>query len=128
MIEDLCFFAEAVFGPKRNSGGLTMPPEAALIWDWFRDLDGTRNIGTQANSITYAEISAYRTIMEIHMFPWQIRALRSLDDVVMSMRAKKNKGSRSKQESEPSVLVDKSDGAGVKSIMESLAAKSRKKK
>lgn len=84
----------------------------------------------QANPIGFPEIAAYSSLMDVSMQPWEVAAIRRVDDIALAARARKTgrggKGVKT-ADREPDALVSKADGAGVSSLMQGLAAKARKK-
>jgi hypothetical protein len=125
-VDDLCAYAGVAFGPKRATIDLDVPPEAVDVWNWFMDLDRTRQVGMQANPISYQEIEAYARLTGAEIAPWEARAIRRLDDIALS--TKRPKGGKGAKERDPDVLVSAKDGAGVSGLLKGLAAKAPKKK
>lgn len=105
-----------------------LPADTSHIWYWFLDLDRARQVGMQANPIGFSDIAAYSSLMDISMQPWEVAAIRKVDDIALAARARKTgRGGKGGKDREPDALVSKADGAGVSSLMQGLAAKARKK-
>ena len=127
-MSDLCLYAEVAFSAKRGHNDHIIPPEAEDVWLWFLDLDRTRQVGMQANPISYSEISAYAGMTRIELEPWQVAAIRTLDDIALAARTSKaGKGGKPAKERDPEVLISAKDGAGVSGLMQGLAAKAKRK-
>jgi hypothetical protein len=62
------------------------------LWDIFTALNTTRNIGMQANSITYSEMLAYSNLHNITLSQFDISAIEQLDRIALTDPAKLKKG------------------------------------
>jgi hypothetical protein len=68
------------------------PPELPLgarhIWRAFLELHRTRSGGFGPGPITYAEIDAWQRTMCLRLLPWEIFALRRVDDAFLESTMK----------------------------------------
>ena len=55
------------------------PHEVEYIWQWFYELDATRQNGMGAGPITHVEITAWANGMGIDLLPFERQALRQID-------------------------------------------------
>lgn len=60
-----------------------LPRAAAPIWRVFRELHCTRAGGFGPGPITYTEIEAYMRVMCTPLLPWEIQALRQVDNAYL---------------------------------------------
>jgi hypothetical protein len=62
-----------------------LPLGARLIWRAFLELHKTRGaLGFGPASITYAEIFAWQRVMHSRLLPWEVDALRLVDDAFLT--------------------------------------------
>lgn len=65
-----------------------LPPEAAHVWDTFMDLHRTRWASQHGPlPITYAEIQSRTVMQRDRLKPWEVQAIRALDDLWLSEAA-----------------------------------------
>ncbi len=62
--------------------------ELDYIVDWFYQLGATRAISESGpGAITFRDIIAWRELLLIDIHPWEVQAIRSLDDAYLSVVA-----------------------------------------
>lgn len=66
-----------------------LPSIARPIWRAFLELHRTRSGGFGPGPITYAEIDAWQRTMCVRLLPWEVFALRRVDDAFIESTAKK---------------------------------------
>jgi hypothetical protein len=63
------------------------------VWGWFCQLEMARQVGMGRSPITYEAIAAYFRLIGETPLPWEVRAIRAIDDAVLAEIAKgKNNG------------------------------------
>jgi hypothetical protein len=60
-----------------------LPEGARLIWRAFLEMHNTRAGGFGPGPITYAEIDAWQRVMCSRLLPWEVDALRKVDDAFL---------------------------------------------
>jgi hypothetical protein len=50
----------------------------------FSDLHGTRQVGMDLNPITYTEIGIYSELTGMDLDPWEVIAVRAIDDAFLN--------------------------------------------
>lgn len=55
------------------------PMEVKHIWEWFIDLDETRQVGMGVNPICFTEIQAWSQLNRIDLKPFEVEAIRAID-------------------------------------------------
>ena len=89
----------------------------AHIWQWFVDLDASRASGGFGPSpITYSDIAAYQAVTREVIEPWEARAIRSIDDAILSASAKKASANGG-------TVASASDPAAVAALMTTMKGK-----
>lgn len=68
---------------------VTCPFELEHVWEWFYELDGTRQSGMVLGPITNVEISAWASGMGIDLLPFERRAILAVDRAYLAFNAKK---------------------------------------
>lgn len=64
---------------------IALPEAGKLIWQWFVDLHRARSWHMNGpNPISYQEIAAYGRIMCWNMLPYEVEAIRRLDQVFVN--------------------------------------------
>lgn len=53
------------------------------LWEWFLDLNSTRQSGMGINAISYSEIKAWCELVGISLSPYEIRVIKLLDRVYL---------------------------------------------
>ncbi|MGT2429243.1 phage tail assembly chaperone [Cupriavidus basilensis] len=71
--------------------GPELPPAGFQLWEWFMELNTTRQAGVGLSPITYPDIQAFFSMIGERPARWQIDAIRRLDFVVLAAAAKRNK-------------------------------------
>ncbi len=60
------------------------PPELVrYIWEWFWDMQRSRQSGFSANPLTFAEVESWSRLNNISILPWEVRAVREMDDELL---------------------------------------------
>lgn len=67
--------------------GPELPPAGYQIWDWFMELNTTRQVGMGLSPITYSDMQAFFAMTGERPARWQIAAIRRLDAVVLKAAA-----------------------------------------
>jgi hypothetical protein len=56
------------------------PPAAFVyLWDWFWELDHSRDRSMTCAPLTYEETYFWQKLNEVKLFPWELEALRMMD-------------------------------------------------
>ncbi|MGO4326733.1 hypothetical protein AB4Z48_18055 [Cupriavidus sp. 2TAF22] len=71
--------------------GPVLPPAGFQVWEWFMELNNTRQAGMGLPPITYPDMQAFFSMIGEHPARWQITAIRRLDAVVLAAAAKRTK-------------------------------------
>lgn len=75
------------------ANGPTLPKGAKQLWDEFLQLHGSRgSSGWGPQRITFVDIDAWQRVNGVTFEPWEISAIRKLDDIWLSEFAPKPKG------------------------------------
>lgn len=75
-----------------------LPEPLAHVWQMFIELHGARTSnGFGPNAITYSEIAAHAAMTGEQATPYEISALRALDNAWMAQQAKEAERRRSKE-------------------------------
>jgi len=74
--------------PKELEDLVTLPDSLAHCWYWFLDLNNTRPSGFGVSAITYLEIQAYFTLLQIPVQPWEVEIIKLFDQIAMGVSAK----------------------------------------
>lgn len=69
-----------------------IPVEAEHVWEWFCELGGARTNGMAINPIAWADMAAFFTLIRVRPDPWELRAIRALDDAYLESRSDNAKG------------------------------------
>lgn len=76
--------------PDELANAPQMPAELAHVWRWFCELHATRAHGQcGAFPIGFAEIAAWAALTGVRPRPFEVAALRAIDDVFMTPEEKK---------------------------------------
>lgn len=76
-------------GRKKKPVGPTLPPGAVHLWNSFVQLSNARGgNGFGPNPISFAELDAYSRLTAQAFDPWEIEAIRALDDAYLTEAAK----------------------------------------
>ena len=70
---------------------VSCPWELQHIWEWFLELDETRQNGMSIGPITHTEITKWSEGMGYNLIPFERRALRAVDRAFMIHQSKKEK-------------------------------------
>lgn len=72
-------------GRKKKPKGPKLPPGAVHLWNAFIQLSNARGgNGYGPNPIPYTEIDAFCRLTETALDPWEIEAIRALDDAYLT--------------------------------------------
>ena len=89
--------------PKELENQIKMPESLTHCWQWFIDLNATRPAGFGISPITYSEIQAYFSLLQIQSEPWEVEVIKIFDRVALEVAAeqqakedKKNKNKNKK--------------------------------
>lgn len=64
-----------------------VPLEVSHLWTWFCELGAARQVGMDANAISWSDMHAYFALKRIAPEPWELDAIRALDDAYMRSRS-----------------------------------------
>jgi hypothetical protein len=53
------------------------------LWEWFLDLNSTRQSGMGMNAISYSEIKSWCELVGVSLSPYEIRVIKLLDRVYL---------------------------------------------
>jgi hypothetical protein len=68
--------------PKQLAEIPEMPGVLMYLWDWFCALDSGRGgNGFGLNPLSYSEIQAWATLMQVQLAPWEVDAIKRIDAV-----------------------------------------------
>jgi hypothetical protein len=82
-------------GRRHIGKRVRLDPRVSHLWRWFLDLSQARQSGMNGpGPITYAEIAAYATMMKEIITPWEVAAIRRVDDAVLDVIAQKRREAR----------------------------------
>lgn len=63
-----------------------LPPFLDYLMQYFYDLDNARHWSENGPSaINYADIMAYKCLMSVDIEPWEVRAIREIDQVYLDI-------------------------------------------
>jgi hypothetical protein len=68
------------------------PRDLQYLFDWFSELSATRSSGFGLSALSYVDIDAWARLTRRVLRPWEVRALRDLDTIFLSVRAEKANG------------------------------------
>lgn len=93
---------------KRGGHPDLIPPRvplfAAYLWEWYQELNGSRQVGMAANPLTYTEIQAWAAMTGRKPDPWEVEQLKTLDlawlEIVSDTRSKAAERQRQQAERE----------------------------
>lgn len=71
--------------PKELEDLVELPENLINCWRWFIDLNNTRSAGMGFSTITYSEIHAYFTLLQIDVEPWEIEVIKAFDRVAFKV-------------------------------------------
>lgn len=61
------------------------PYEVEYIWDWFTELNAARPAnGMCIGPIPYSEIAVWAKLMQLNLLPFEIKALRAIDEAYVT--------------------------------------------
>lgn len=76
--------------PKELDNLIELPEEHYEIWGWFATLNESRSSnGYGLNPITYSDILAFFTLIQIQPHEWEVHLIKRLDREVLGVYAKK---------------------------------------
>lgn len=65
--------------------GPPMPAALRYLWNHFVQLDrGRTGNGFGPNPVTWGEIKAYCEVMRVQLDPWEVEALKAVDDAYLA--------------------------------------------
>ena len=65
-----------------------LPPEVVHIWNTFVQLAAARGgSGFGPQPISYTEIEAFSRVMDMPLAPWEVAAIRALDDAYFEVKS-----------------------------------------
>lgn len=70
------------------------PHEVEYIWEWFIELNSTRDAGMQCSGIKHTEITAWSEGMRINITPFERRAIRAIDVAFINNQNTKSKDTK----------------------------------
>lgn len=70
-------------GRKIAQEGPPLPADLRYLWSAFSQLHRTRQAGMSLCPITHAEIDAWSRLYRVRLDPWEVDALRALDDAFL---------------------------------------------
>lgn len=77
-------------GRKKKPKGPTLPAGVVHLWNAFAQLSAARTgNGFGPNPIPYSEIDAYSRLTGQAFLPWEVDAIRALDDAYVTAAAEK---------------------------------------
>lgn len=66
---------------------LKIPECLEYLWKWFEELNTSRSSnGFGPNPISFGEIKAWRDLNKLYIRPWEVSALKAMDDVLLNFR------------------------------------------
>jgi hypothetical protein len=60
-----------------------LPREAQHLWGAFMELSRTRTVSMALSAITYAEIAAWCGLKQEDLDPWEVEAIRDVDEIFL---------------------------------------------
>lgn len=73
-----------------------MYPTVAHLWSWFHQLHNTRGGGFGPAPITFQEVFAWASLLQIEPTPWEIEQLMMLDRIWFKVQAERDKNKTGK--------------------------------
>lgn len=74
---------------QRLHGRPEFPHGLEHVWQWFGELDSTRQSGMAANPITYTEIDAWDRLTRRGASEFEVSCLRALDELRLKWVSKR---------------------------------------
>ena len=71
--------------PKELENLVELPNSLAHCWQWFLDLNNTRQVSMGASAISYTEMKAYFELLQIQVESWEIEVIKMFDRVAMKI-------------------------------------------
>lgn len=76
--------------PDELANAPDMPAELAHVWRWFAELHAVRSQGQFGpDPISYSEIAAWSVLTRTHVKPFEMIALRAVDEAFLTAHQKK---------------------------------------
>lgn len=69
-----------------------LPIETAHVWEWYQDLSAARGAGFSINAIAWTDMWAYFDLKRFRPEPWEVQAIRALDDAFLMSRLDETTG------------------------------------
>lgn len=76
-----------------------LPSSCLHVWNWFCQLDGSRQSGMAPNPISYQEILAFFTLFDVFPEEWEVQLIKDFDSEAMKHYAKQMKADEPKKSS-----------------------------
>lgn len=71
------------------------PPQAAHLWRCFNRITMGRQAGPGfLQAITYQEILAFVTLLDVTLWPWEVHLIKALDMLYLRLGTSNDRGSR----------------------------------
>ena len=71
-----------------------IPYELDHIWNWWIELDKTRQVGMEECSITYSEIESWSRLLKIDVTPFEVQCLIGIDSLAAASRSRSREAAR----------------------------------
>jgi len=82
--------------PKELENLVKLPDSLSHVWYWFLDLHNTRSSGFGASPITYCEIQAYFSLLELQVEPWEVDLIKRFDRIALEVTAEQQEKTEKK--------------------------------
>lgn len=76
------------FPPPDGLFGPPCPDALRYLWDWYGDISRGRQIGEHPAKLSSQEIKAWCDLEGVRLKPWELKAVRRLDDAEFSATIK----------------------------------------
>ena len=88
--------------PKELENLVTLPESIAHCWHWFLALNNTRPASMGISAISYLEMKAYFSLLQVAVEPWEIEVIRMFDRVALNITAKQQEKQEQKNKNKSS--------------------------
>jgi hypothetical protein len=68
-----------------------IPNSCLHVWEWFLQLDSSRQSGMQANPISFSDIQAFFQLHNVQPDDWEISLIKQLDRIALKHHNKPSK-------------------------------------
>lgn len=65
-----------------------IPVEAAHLWEWWHQLNETRQAGFKLCHISYLELAAWAGVLHLRLSPFEVRCIMALDSCFLQWQDK----------------------------------------